>query len=68
MLSLKTTVLAAVTLLTSTVRADYYIDPDSVSLATRKSWCQAEISTCPLICKQSSPGTTLINTCDAVSI
>ncbi|KAH6657768.1 hypothetical protein BKA67DRAFT_656011 [Truncatella angustata] len=64
MLSLKTSVLAAVTLLASAVRADYYIDPDSVSLSTRNSWCQQELTTCPIICKQTTPGTTLINTCD----
>ncbi|KAK6219433.1 hypothetical protein LQW54_002165 [Pestalotiopsis sp. IQ-011] len=64
MLSLKTTVLAAVTLLASTVRADYYIDPDSVSLSIRTTWCQQETTTCPLICDQVEPGTTLTNTCD----
>ncbi|KAK9424439.1 hypothetical protein SUNI508_13634 [Seiridium unicorne] len=68
MLSLKTTVLAAVTLLASTVRGDYYIDPDSVSLSIRNAWCQQELTTCPLICKQTSAGTTLINTCDATTL
>lgn len=66
MLSLKTTVLAAVTLLASSVQGDYYIDPSSVSLSIRQSWCQQELVTCPLICKQTSPGTTLTNTCDPV--
>lgn len=66
MLSLKTTFLAAATLLASAVRADYYIDPDSVSLSTRTTWCQQELTTCPLICEQTDPGTTLVNTCDPV--
>ncbi|KAF1355276.1 hypothetical protein BDV97DRAFT_418969 [Delphinella strobiligena] len=35
------------------------INPDSVELATRESWCRAETSTCPQIC-----GTTSSNTCN----
>lgn len=31
------------------------------------SWCMTEKSTCPLICQQTPPGTTLVNDCDAVS-
>lgn len=64
MLSFKSTALAAVTLLAATARADYYIDPDSVSLSTRTAWCQQELTTCPIICEQVEPGTTITNTCD----
>lgn len=47
------------------VSADYWIDPSTVPLSLRKSWCQSELSTCPLICQQTEPPTTLVNTCDA---
>ncbi|KAI1077357.1 hypothetical protein F5B20DRAFT_272839 [Whalleya microplaca] len=57
-------VLATVALLVSSIRADYVIDPKSVSLTMKKKWCEDEKATCPLICKQTQPGTTLINTCD----
>ncbi|CAK7224249.1 hypothetical protein SBRCBS47491_005484 [Sporothrix bragantina] len=64
MLSLKLTVLAVASALVSSVRADYYISPDSVSLSLRQYWCSSEISTCPIICAQTAPFTTLTNTCD----
>ncbi|GAO13660.1 hypothetical protein UVI_02017660 [Ustilaginoidea virens] len=48
--------------------ADYAIDPSSVSLGTRQSWCAQEQSTCPLICQQVEPRTTLVNTCDPVTL
>ncbi|KAI0126540.1 hypothetical protein BJ170DRAFT_410152 [Xylariales sp. AK1849] len=67
MFSLKT-ILAAATLLASTVRADYVIDPDTVPLSTREYWCTNEESTCPLICQQTEPGTTLVNTCDPTTL
>ncbi|KAI1137080.1 hypothetical protein F5Y05DRAFT_77871 [Hypoxylon sp. FL0543] len=57
-------ILAAAVVFVSSVRADYVIDPNSVSLADRTNWCQSEKSTCPLICQQSTPGTTLVNDCD----
>lgn len=62
MVSLRTTFLALAAAVA--VSADYYIDPDSVDPSTRKTWCQQEISTCPLICQQVPPGTTETNTCD----
>jgi hypothetical protein len=42
------------------------IDPDSVDLPTRKSWCQSQQSSCPLLCLQlsGSSSTTAANTCD----
>ncbi|ORY54563.1 uncharacterized protein BCR38DRAFT_453499 [Pseudomassariella vexata] len=67
MLSLKNIILVSATLV-SAVHADYVIVPSSVSLSLRTSWCQSEISTCPLICKQSSPGTTLVNECDPATL
>ncbi|KAI1463985.1 uncharacterized protein F4812DRAFT_218457 [Daldinia caldariorum] len=57
-------ILAAAVLLASSVQADYVIDPDSVSLTIKTSWCKSETSTCPLICQQTPPGTTLVNECD----
>ncbi|OAA63746.1 hypothetical protein SPI_03909 [Niveomyces insectorum RCEF 264] len=68
MLSLKFTLLAAAAALVSVVRADYHIDPSSVPLYLRDSWCQSEISSCPLICDQTPPFNTLTNTCDAASL
>ncbi|KZZ90222.1 hypothetical protein AAL_07323 [Moelleriella libera RCEF 2490] len=48
--------------------ADYTINPSSVPISIRKGWCQQELSTCPLICQQSEPRTTIVNTCDAVGL
>ncbi|KAI0882188.1 uncharacterized protein GGS22DRAFT_170414 [Annulohypoxylon maeteangense] len=63
MLSIRN-ILAAAVVLVSSARADYVIDPNSVSLTNRNNWCQSEKSTCPLICQQTTPGTTLVNDCD----
>ncbi|KAI6088098.1 hypothetical protein F4821DRAFT_234548 [Hypoxylon rubiginosum] len=57
-------ILAAAVVFVSSVRADYVIDPESVSLTNRNNWCQSEKSTCPLICQQTTPGNTLVNDCD----
>jgi len=46
------------------VSADYYIDPSSVDLLTRRAWCNDELSNCPIICAQTAPGPVLSNTCD----
>ncbi|RYP12155.1 hypothetical protein DL765_007454 [Monosporascus sp. GIB2] len=62
--SLKTTCLAMASLLIAAIRADYYIDPETVPLGEREAWCQQEESTCPIICEQVKPGTTRTNTCD----
>ncbi len=64
--SLKLSLLAVTATLFSAARADYYINPDSVALIIRKSWCTSEISTCPIICEQVAPYSTLVNTCDPV--
>lgn len=61
-----TTFIAA--LLTSVVKADYYVDPASVSDSNRAAWCQSELSTCPLICSQIDDGDTKVNECDPVRI
>lgn len=63
--SFRTAVLAAATVFVSTARADYYIDPDSVSSSLRSSWCQSEIATCPLICEDMGASGASVNTCDA---
>ncbi|KAI2472561.1 hypothetical protein F4781DRAFT_383170 [Annulohypoxylon bovei var. microspora] len=57
-------ILAAAVVFVSSVRADYVIDPSSVSLTDRNNWCASEKSTCPLICQQTSVGNTLVNDCD----
>ncbi len=66
--SFKTIVLAVAAALVSTVHADYQIDPNSVPLNIRQSWCSSELSTCPIICDQTAPFKTEVNTCDAVSL
>ncbi|EXJ88317.1 hypothetical protein A1O1_05247 [Capronia coronata CBS 617.96] len=46
------------------------IDPNSVPLSTRQTWCNSQISECPLICLQeagNSAGTDS-NTCDPSSL
>jgi len=63
--SFKNAVVAAAAALVAAVQADYYIVPSSVPLATRQSWCESELSSCPLICDQVPPGSTKSNTCDA---
>ncbi|KAI7786695.1 hypothetical protein LA080_002806 [Diaporthe eres] len=62
--SFRTAFLAVATALVATVQADYRIEPSSVPLSTRKSWCQSEISTCPSICRDQSDTGAQVNTCD----
>ncbi|KAJ9151861.1 hypothetical protein NKR23_g2584 [Pleurostoma richardsiae] len=66
--SLRTAVLAFAAALFATVQADYVIDPTSVPLSTRKQWCTSEESTCPIICEQTPPYSTLVNTCDPTTL
>lgn len=61
--SLKNTLFVATAVMFG-VTADYVINPDSVDQSTRDSWCSDELATCPLICAQTEPGTTLTNECD----
>ncbi|KAI9047727.1 hypothetical protein LZ554_008437 [Drepanopeziza brunnea f. sp. 'monogermtubi'] len=48
-------------------QAVYYIDPQSVEETTRVAWCQAQISSCPLLCLQlqGESSTTADNRCEA---
>jgi hypothetical protein len=64
MVAFRTTFLALASALL--VSADYYIDPTSVDMNTRKAWCNDELSNCPIICQQTAPGVVLTNTCDPV--
>lgn len=64
MVSFKSAVLAVTMAFVSIAKAQYYIDPDSVPLATRQSWCSSELSTCPIICQQTTSKPTLVNDCD----
>ncbi|KAL6859921.1 hypothetical protein ACO1O0_003945 [Amphichorda felina] len=59
------TVLAAAVSLATVAQAQYSIDPESVPIAERKVWCNTQVESCPLICSQTKPGTTLVNECDA---
>ncbi|KFH40292.1 hypothetical protein ACRE_090480 [Hapsidospora chrysogenum ATCC 11550] len=59
----RSSVVAAATLLTM-AQAQYNIDPDSVPIADREQWCRSQVASCPLICEQTKPGTTLVNDCD----
>ncbi|ROV88803.1 hypothetical protein VSDG_08973 [Cytospora chrysosperma] len=62
--SLRTSLLAAAAAFVATVGADYYIDPDSVSLSERESWCTSEINNCPPICQDQAQTGATVNTCD----
>ncbi|RFU77711.1 hypothetical protein TARUN_4529 [Trichoderma arundinaceum] len=64
MVSFKSAVLAATMTFASIAKADYYIEPDSVPLSTRQSWCSQELSTCPIICQQLTTKVTLVNDCN----
>ncbi|KAL6904809.1 hypothetical protein GGI43DRAFT_290442 [Trichoderma evansii] len=65
MVSFKSVFLAATTAFAAVAQAQSeQIDPDSVPLATRQSWCNYETSSCPLICSQITTKKTLVNTCD----
>lgn len=48
----------------------YTIDPSSVPLAIRDSWCVTQKSSCPLLCLQlpGESSTTSTNKCDAASL
>uniref|UniRef100_L2G822 DUF7707 domain-containing protein n=1 Tax=Colletotrichum fructicola (strain Nara gc5) TaxID=1213859 RepID=L2G822_COLFN len=66
--SFKSTVFAVAAAFVAAAQADYVIEPKSVPLATRKAWCQDETNTCPIICQQVEPRTTLVNDCDYNSL
>lgn len=62
MVSFRTTLLALAGAVA--VSADYWIDPESVSMADRTAWCNDQRSTCPVICLQTSTGDPVDNTCN----
>jgi len=65
------TALASAALLSLASAQDQYtINPDSVSEATRKVWCNSQTTQCPLICLQppSETFTTNDNTCDSETL
>lgn len=62
--SFRTAVLAVAAAFSTLANADYVIDPNSVPLSTRNYWCEQEKTTCPLICQQTEPRTTIDNSCD----
>ncbi|KAJ4394026.1 hypothetical protein N0V93_003243 [Gnomoniopsis smithogilvyi] len=68
MFSFRATVLAVATVLVANTRADYYIDPNSVSLTTRESWCTSETQQCPYICRDMGASGASTNTCNATSL
>lgn len=75
MLSIKTSaVIVATALFSMSVKvasqATYYIDPNSVPLATRQAWCTSQQSSCPLLCLQlpGQSSTTAANDCDAATL
>jgi len=62
---------AVVAMTIISAQAQYSIDPDSVPLSTRTSWCQAQLASCPLLCLQnpgSTDSTTVANDCDPTSL
>jgi len=64
MLSIKTSVaVVAAILLCIKVQSQavYYIDPNSVPLSERTSWCETQMESCPVICLQL-PGVTSTTT------
>ncbi|POR39598.1 Putative CDP-alcohol phosphatidyltransferase class-I family protein [Tolypocladium paradoxum] len=62
--SFRSVALATAATFVAVAHADYVIDPKSVPLGTRQVWCTNEKNTCPLICQQMEPRTTLVNDCD----
>ncbi|KAL7908855.1 hypothetical protein GGI35DRAFT_452221 [Trichoderma velutinum] len=69
MVSFNSVVVAATMAFASLANAkSYYIDPDSVPLSTRQSWCNFELSTCPIICQQTTSKPTLVNDCSPESL
>jgi len=58
--------LVATAIFSMNAQAQYNIDPESVPLAIRTSWCQAQIASCPLLCLQNlgDSSSTEANDCD----
>jgi hypothetical protein len=51
-------------------QSQYYVDPTTVPLGTRDSWCTSQKRACPLLCLQlpGSSATTHANTCDPATL
>ncbi|KAK5124208.1 hypothetical protein LTR85_001911 [Meristemomyces frigidus] len=63
--------IATATLLSSvSAQEQYTIDPNSVSNATRSSWCYSQTAECPIICAQTSANSenTEANSCDPTTL
>jgi hypothetical protein len=62
--------LVAAALFAISANTQYVIDPDSVDLQTRTSWCTTQKSTCPLLCLQlkADSSTTVANDCDPATL
>ncbi|KAF2766889.1 hypothetical protein EJ03DRAFT_245298, partial [Teratosphaeria nubilosa] len=55
----------AASLLISTTNGYHPIVPESVSLTTRKSWCDSQVTQCPYLCSQYDAGQEAqTNSCD----
>ncbi|KAL2270862.1 hypothetical protein VTJ83DRAFT_233 [Remersonia thermophila] len=64
MVSFRTTLLALAAATTVAAQRDYWVDPESIPLSTRRAWCNDQRSSCRPICLETSPGNPLDNTCD----
>ncbi|KAK1972210.1 hypothetical protein LY78DRAFT_665470 [Colletotrichum sublineola] len=62
--SFKSTLFAVAAAFVATAHADYFVEPDSVPLSTRKSWCQDQKYSCPVICDEVSTKPVEVNECD----
>jgi len=63
-------ILSAVAALITVASAQYSIDPNTVSNATRQAWCTSQIAECPLICLQTAGNSaaTDANNCDPTAL
>ncbi|PSR75106.1 hypothetical protein BD289DRAFT_354834, partial [Coniella lustricola] len=68
MVSFRSAVVAVASAFVTLAGADYYVQPDSVPLATREAWCTSEISQCPLICEDMGAGGASVNTCNSTTL
>lgn len=59
--------LAAASLAT-VAQAQYNIDASEVDQAIKDNWCMNQEKTCPKICEQTKPGTTIVNECDSETL
>ncbi|CAI4218636.1 unnamed protein product [Parascedosporium putredinis] len=62
--SFRSTSLAVAAAFVAIANADYFIEPDSVPLSTRKAWCLDEKRICPIICRLVDDRPAMVNDCD----